>query len=223
MRCIIVTGGPLKDEAAELIKSLSGPDEDNVIIACDGGCDLLARHDIVPDLVVGDLDSISREGLEFIKSQNVFIEKYPVEKDWTDSEIALFKTSEEDEIFLISPFGGRFDHTIANIQLVLKLKKAGRRITVTDGITYCYPLYGEDHIDIDVSRFERPLSVSLIPWDFSGPVTGVTTEGLYYPLKDQDLFAGSTFSFSNHPVEKTAGISINIRSGLLLVTLTFAD
>ena len=71
MRYIIVTGGPLKEEAAGLIKELSGPDEDAVIIACDGGCDFLARHDIVPDMAVGDMDSITAEGLAFIESHNV--------------------------------------------------------------------------------------------------------------------------------------------------------
>ena len=225
MRYIIVTGGPLREAAAGVIKSLSGQKEDVVIIACDGGCDFLASHDIVPDLAVGDMDSITADGLAFIDSHDVFTEKYPVEKDWTDSEIALSKTSDgpEDEVFLISPFEGRFDHTAANIQMVLKFRSGGRRIVMTDGITYGYPLSGEDHVDIDVSRFEKPLAVSLIPCDFSVPVTGVTTKGLYYPLKDQELSAGSSFSFSNHPKKKTRRISVSIRSGLLFVTLTFAN
>ena len=222
MRSIVVTGGPLKDEAARLIKELSGSGEDTVIIACDGGCDLLARHGIVPDIAVGDMDSITGEGLAFLNAHNVFTERYPVEKDWTDSEIALSKT-EGSEVILISPLTGRFDHTIANIQLALKLRSEGRKIILTDGITYCYPLSGEDHVVIDVSSFDKPLSVSLIPWDLSSPVTGVTTKGLYYPLNDQDLNGGSTFSFSNHPVEKTGKISINIRSGTLLVVVTFAN
>ncbi len=225
MRYIIVTGGPLKAEAAGLINRLSAQCEDTVLIACDGGCDLLARHDIVPDLVVGDMDSITAEGLAFINEHNVFTEKYPVEKDWTDSEIALSKTTADpdDEVFLISPFGGRFDHTIANIQLVMNHRAEGRKIIYSDGITYCYPLSGEDHIEIDVSSFDRPLSVSLVPWDFSRPVTGVTTSGLYYHLDGQDLTAGSSFSFSNHPDGKTGKISVNIRSGLLLVLLTFEN
>ena len=221
MRSIIVTGGPLGEEAADLIKELK-EQEGSVLIACDGGCDLLARHDIVPDMAVGDMDSITDSGLEFISSNNVFTERYPVEKDWTDSEIALSKTG-DDEVFLITPFSGRFDHTIANVQLALKLRSEGRKITVSDGITYCYPLCGEDHVDIDVSRFDRPLSVSLIPWDFSEPVKGVTTEGLYYLLKDQDLVAGPTFSFSNHPKAKTGRIAVSIRAGRLLLTVTFAN
>ena len=222
MRYIVVTGGPLTDEAAKIIKELSDSAEDKVIIACDGGCDILAHHGIVPDIVVGDMDSISEDALKFIESNNIFTEKYPVEKDQTDSEIALEKT-EGPDVFLITPFGGRTDHLLANIQLVLGLRQKGRKVTVTDGLTYCYPLYGEDSIEIDISRFDKPLSVSLIPWNFSEPVKGVTTEGLYYPLKDKDLTAGTTFSFSNHPTEKNGSISISIRAGLLLVTLTIVN
>ena len=222
MRYIVVTGGRLPEESAKLIKDISDSNEDTVLIACDGGCDILARHIIVPDLVVGDMDSISKEGLDFINSNNVFIEKYPVEKDWTDSEIALSKT-EDDEVILVTPDSGRLDHVIANLQLALKFKKDGKKITITDGITYCYPLSGEDSVEVDVSTLKKPVSVSLVPWDFSEPVTGVTTEGLYYPLKDAELNAGSTFSFSNHPTDENCRIAIKIKGGLLLVIVTIAN
>ena len=222
MRYIIVTGGPLPEESAKLINEQKSSDEDIVLIACDGGCDILARHNIVPDLVVGDMDSISAKGLDFINSHNVFIEKYPVEKDWTDSEIALGKT-EDEEVILVTPDSGRLDHVIANLQLALKFKAEGKKITITDGITYCYPLSGEDSIEIDVSRMKKPLSVSLVPWDFSRPVTGVTTKGLYYPLDNAELNAGSTFSFSNHPTDYNGRIAVEIKGGLLLVIVTFVN
>ena len=221
MRSVIVTGGPLKDEAAGLIRKLTGS-EDSFLIACDGGCDFLARYDIVPDIVVGDMDSISDEGLEFIEKHDVFIERYPVEKDWTDTEIALNKT-EGSDVFLIAPVSGRIDHVIANMQLVLKLRGEGRQITMTDSITYCYPLCGDDSVEIDVSSFDEPIAVSLIPWDFGSVVKGVTTKGLYYPLEDHDLVAGPSFSFSNHPVSKNAPISITIRDGRLFAVVTFAN
>lgn len=222
MRYIIVTGGPLPEDAADLIKSLSAETKDKVLIACDGGCDILARHNIVPDLVVGDMDSISDEGMEFIKSNNVFVETYPVEKDWSDTEIALGK-AEEGEIFLITPFSGRPDHCIANYQLVLKQRYGGRKIVMTDGVTYCYPLCGEDSIEIDLNLLKKPVTVSLVPWNFEDKVKGVTTKGLYYPLDNADLTAGSSFSFSNHPVNENARITVDIKAGRLLVIATIAN
>ena len=221
MLYVIVTGGPLQPEAAAVIKSLTGSDKDTVVIACDSGTDFLASHGIIPDMVVGDMDSISDKGLEFIKDNNIFTEKYPVEKDWTDTEIALGKSMDND-VVLICPVTGRIDHVMANLGLVLKLKSQGKSISITDGITYCYPLYGEDTAIADVTPYKGHAAVSLIPCDFSNPVTGVTTEGLYYPLENADLNFGSSFSFSNKPLENASFIRVSIRSGLLLLVVTDA-
>ena len=222
MRYLIVTGGPLPDEASEVIRRISSSDEEKVIIACDSGCDYLARHNIVPDILIGDMDSISKKGLKFAEKNNVFTEHYPVEKDWTDTEIALNKTEAGDKVTLICPVSARIDHVIANLAISLKLKSEGRDIVVTDGVTYCYPLSGEDNVSVDVSSFEGGAAVSLIPWNFGKKVKGVTTKGLYYPLTDSDLTAGSSFSFSNHPKKSAKKISVSIRSGMLIVVVTKA-
>ncbi len=220
MLYVIVTGGPLPAQAAALVKSLSDSSEDTVVIACDGGTDILALKNIVPDMVIGDMDSISDKGLEFIKNNNIFTEKYPVEKDWTDTEIALGKT-EGDEVILVCPVEGRLDHVLANLSLVLKLRSEGKEIEITDGITCCYPLSGKDSCEVDVAPYNGKAAVSLVPCDFSNPVTGVTTKNLYYPLKNEDLKFGSSFSFSNHPVDGASSIKVSIKSGLLLVVVTF--
>ena len=221
MLYVIVTGGPIADQASALIKSLAENSEDSVIIGCDSGVDYLAKFNIIPDMVVGDMDSITSNGLEFIKNNNIFVEKYPVEKDWTDSEIALGKT-DKDDVILVCPVSGRLDHVIANLQLVLKLKSEGKDIAVTDGITCVYPLFGKDKVEVDVTPYSGNAAVSLIPWNFNEPVTGVTTKGLYYALKDADLDAGSTFSFSNKPRKNADKITVSIKSGMLLVTVTNA-
>jgi len=220
MRYIVVTGGPLPEEAAEYIKRMSA-EEDSVTIACDSGADILARHDIVPDMLVGDMDSISDEALGFMESHGVFTERYPVEKDWTDTEIAMGK-ADGDEIVLICPVAGRIDHVTANLQLAMKYRKDGGKITVTDGKTLCCPLSGEDSVDISLTGFDKPVEVSLIPWNFDSEVTGVTTKGLYYPLENASLTAGTSFSFSNCPVDGADRIGVSIKSGMLLVTVTEA-
>lgn len=223
MLYLIVSGGPLPDSAAKYIKEISGQNEDHVIICCDGGADFLARHDIVPDMVVGDMDSITPEGLNFISENNIFTERYPIEKDWTDTEIALGKAGEDSQIVLVCPLEGRIDHVIANLGLVLKMKASGRDIKITDGITTCYPLCGEDSAVIDISSFDGPVAVSLIPWNFTEPVKGVTTKGLYYALDDQDIEAGSSFTFSNKPLDQTGEIAVFIRAGLLYIVVTIAN
>lgn len=220
MRYVIVTGGPLPDKASGVIDSFNS--DDSLLIACDGGCDFLARHNTVPDLVVGDLDSITSEGLEFIKANNIPVEKYPVEKDWTDSEIALNKAGQEDEVIFVCPLSARIDHVIANLCLALTIRGRGTHIVVTDGDTYCYPLNGEDEVSFGVTGFDGDVSVSLIPMDFDTPVTGVTTEGLYYPLENAELKAGSSFSFSNHPSAGVTSAKVSIKSGRLTVAVSRA-
>ena len=59
-----------------------------------------------------------------------------------------------------------------------------------------------------------------MPFSFDAPVTGVTTEGLYYPLTDAVLNAGSSLSFSNHPVEGAEKIKVSIKSGKLVLVVT---
>lgn len=219
MLYVIVTGGPLPDKAAEFIKQLSSSTEDIVLISCDSGTDFLCAHEIVPDMVVGDLDSISSSGLEFIEKNNIFLERYPVEKDWTDTEIALGK-SEGSKTIVVCPVTGRIDHVIANLGLALKLRSMGKDIKITDSITYCYPMSGKDYVEVDISSFEGPVAVSLIPWNFDSPVKGVTTKGLYYALENHDLEAGSTFSFSNHPIEGKKSISVEMQAGVMLLVVT---
>ena len=223
MLYLIVTGGPLPDCAAKYIKTVSGTTEERVMICCDGGADFLARHGIVPDMVVGDMDSITSEGLEFITRNNIFTEQYPVEKDWTDTEIALGKADDDAEIILVCPLAGRIDHVIANLGLVLKMKSQGKDIKITDGITTCYPLCGEDSVVIDISSVGGPVAVSLIPWNFTEPVKGVTTKGLYYALNDQNIEAGSSYTFSNKPDGKNPEVSVFIRAGLMFVVTTIAN
>lgn len=222
MLYLIVTGGPLPNEASSVINGAAERKDGAVVIGCDGGCDFLALRGIIPDIAVGDMDSISDNGMDFLKANNVFIERYPVEKDWTDTEIALGKTEADDDVIILAPVTGRIDHIIANIQLALKLRSSGRNILITDGITYCYPLCGEDSVTVDTGSFTEPVAVSLVPWNFDVPVKGVTTKGLYYSLNDHDLMAGSTFSFSNCPVKDAKEFTVSVRSGMLLVTVTKA-
>lgn len=221
MRFVIVTGGPLHVEAADVVSGfLQAPD--TTVIACDSGCDFLSKFGIVPSLVVGDMDSISDAGLEFISANNIPVEKYPVEKDWTDTEIALKKASKDDEIILVCPLSGRIDHVMANLGLAMKLRTDGYKITISDGISVCFPLSGEDSAECSLRVFKDDAAVSLIPFSFETPVTGVTTKGLYYPLTDASLIAGSSYSFSNHPEKGAYSIKVSIKSGKLLLVVTKA-
>ncbi|WP_126992973.1 thiamine diphosphokinase [Thermosipho globiformans] len=94
----------------------------NHIIAVDGGAKLLKKRNILPDIVIGDLDSIDKETIDFFKKQSVKIIEYPREKDETDCELAIKYALENGfkEIEIINFQGERIDMIFALYGLLKK-------------------------------------------------------------------------------------------------------
>ncbi len=212
MHYCIITSGPVKDEAA---KEISG-----TVICADGGTDFAKKHGIIPSKVIGDLDSVSESGLAFISENNIPVEKYDAEKDWTDTEIALIGIPDGSDVKMVCPLGSRIDHMIGNIQIASEHAKRLGSIMLTDGITRVYVLNGKG--SIEVHGLDPDTAVSLVPLNFDTGVAGVTTQGLYYRLEDATLTAGKTLSFCNKPEDGAESISVSIENGRLAVIVTKA-
>lgn len=216
MHYYVITGGPLSLEAAKSVGN-------GYIIAADGGIDFCIEHGITPDLALGDMDSVSASGLEKIKSSGVPVKVYPVEKDQTDTEIAITFIPEGNSITVICPLSGRLDHVVANLQMTGTLHSKGRDITLDDGITTVRFLSGEESAEFNADRWGDDTAVSLIPLMSGMNITGVTTEGLYYPLDNAAIEFGKTLSFSNKPVKGAKSFKVSIKEGLLGVVISRAD
>lgn len=181
----------------------------DIVIAADSGIDHTLAHGIVPDIAVGDFDSVTPDGLAVAEAGGTSIERHPAEKDQTDFELALARAVAEsvDQILVVSIEGGRLDHQLANL-----LALAGpslnnievRALTENETIT----------VVRSVSRIEGTLGdyLSLVP--IGGDVEGVTTTGLAYPLSDESLSATSARGISNRFMEPQATVSV--RTGVLL-------
>ena len=115
MRGILVSGGNLIDKDILINES-----KNSYIICADCGIRNFYNTDILPDLIVGDLDSTNSRGMEFIKENNLKVEKYPPKKNLTDTELALSYLIDKkcDEIILLSATGTRLDHSISNVFLL---------------------------------------------------------------------------------------------------------
>ena len=87
MKTLIVCGGDLSAEDMLLFRPLS--DQADFIIAADKGCDILLETGIIPDLAVGDFDS-SRVPEKTRKELRTIV--YPAEKDYSDTEAALYES-----------------------------------------------------------------------------------------------------------------------------------
>jgi thiamine pyrophosphokinase len=191
---------PLNDLGAELI------------IAADGGLRHCLDFGIHPDYVVGDLDSINVDLYEsFIRKGTQFI-THPSRKDQTDLEIALEYAIElgASEVCLYAAVGDRWDQTIANILLPLSYPNA--MITIMDGPQEIHYLNPGKNAAIDTKIGDL---VSLIP--LNGDVTGIFTDGLEYPLHNEELRFGFTRGISN--VAKDRNISVRFDDGELICVI----
>lgn len=213
MRAVIIGSGKPVDPAL-LEKRCK---EAGIIIAADGGGLYLYRAGIIPDVLIGDFDSIPGDVLDFFRAQKkVKLKTFPVRKDFTDMELAVETAVEmgADEICILSATGSRLDHSAGNILLLYRLLQRNIRARIEDENNLVFLTNGR----IELERLEN-YKVSLIA--LSKAVRGITTEGLLYPLKGYDLKLGSSLGISNEFVADKAVVSFD--EGLLLVIVSRDD
>lgn len=206
MKGLIICGGSIKDTEymKKYIKNI-----DFVICADRGG--LYAKDmGILPDLLLGDMDSIPHDVLEEYKEKGVDMRLYPSEKDMTDSEIAVLRAVDmgADELVIMGALGSRLDHTMTNICMLKKLVNANVRATIVNENNEITLI--KDEIELEKDPEYR---LSLLP--LTQKVEGVTLVGLKYTLEDGTLEMGASLGVSNEFEDDIARITI--RDGLLLV------
>ena len=165
----------------------------------------------MPSLLLGDLDSVSPETVARYTGMGIPLERHPAAKDATDLELALARALQggADHLVLACVLGGRLDMTLANVLLLARPEFQGVRVEVWEPRQTAWlmrPPGGE-------ASGEPGDTLSLIPLD--GRSEGVATEGLAYPLRDEDLAFGQTRGLSNVLTEPLA--RIRFRAGALLV------
>jgi thiamine pyrophosphokinase len=184
--------------------------EDDYLIAADGGTKHILGMGMVPAIIIGDLDSLNAGEQEKVQAGGTRIMQHPQDKNETDFELALEFALKEGyrELLVIGAFGGRLDQVLGNLSVLSGMDPAGLDICADDGTEEARFIH-----DRGVITGMPGDVVSLLPW--GGPVSGITTGGLRWPLQDETLFANKTRGISNELVNTKA--SITIRSGLLLV------
>jgi len=196
-RCVIFCAGGF----SELICPIAPGD---LVIAADGGYVHTQALGIAPHMVLGDFDSLG-----YVPQGAL---RHPVEKDDTDTGLAVAQGLKEGcDTFLLygSLDGPRLDHTVANFQALIGLAKKGARgyligqtqiVTVLQGGT----LHFAAGCRGDISVFA-----------VGGSATGVTLQGLKYPLQKHTLTTDFPLGVSNAFTGEAA--SIAAENGLLLI------
>ncbi|NLV76376.1 MAG: thiamine diphosphokinase [Tissierellia bacterium] len=209
MKALIISNGDMKD-----INWLSEIAMDFDFILCaDGGCNYCIEANILPDLVIGDLDSISIRTLDILNKEGIPVTKYPVKKNATDTELALDILIDKGikDITFVGAIGSRMDHTLANILLLIKLHEKGCTGKIMDEKNTIYLVDKE----LILSKKEDSY-VSVIPLTQKG--VSISLKGFEYELKEYTINFGSTLGISNKIIHDKAYILVH--EGLCLVCLS---
>jgi len=189
--------------------------EVDYLICADGGANYASLSGRLPDLLIGDLDSVTPEILKQCENAGCSIKQFSCEKDETDLELALIyaevqaRLVNERDIWLYGATGKRIDHFMGNIALMLAYAQKGYRIRLVDPEHEIWILQSRECIKGTIGQ-----ELSLIALSEKAVVT---TEGLYYPLTQGLLLQDSPRGISNVFVGEEAVIQVH--SGWVLVVL----
>ena len=206
---VIITGGsPLVDGTRDHLPG-DGP-LDRFVIAADSGLDHALAAGIHPDLVVGDLDSVSAAGIAWARGAGVPIEVHPADKDLTDTQIALAAawSRQIPNVLLVSGGGDRLDHSISALTTLGHPSLGGcRSVRAFWGTALVHVLHAPGYWELDSAD---GTTFSLLA--LHGECTRVTLEGARWPLTDAVIEPASSLGVSNVSDGSTR---ISVGSGVL--------
>ena len=236
---IIVSGGDIQSDFALyfLKKNREKAGRENIrLIAADRGLEFFLDYLILPDVVIGDFDSLSEDGKNFLEMQNedipyggmlewklqkgegkvVEVVRLRPEKDDSDTQSAMNYAIQNGakEIVILGVTGNRVDHLMANFGLLILAQKQGAEVALADRYNYM-KLISSGTILKKSEQFGK--YVSFFP--LGGDVTGLTLEGFKYPLDKYHLTtADSGLTVSNEISEEYA--KVTYESGTLLMIMS---
>ena len=208
MKAVVVLGGELT-AGPRVEAALESAD---FVIAADGGAERLERIGVIPDIVIGDLDSIPDARLEELRHRVPEIFRYPTRKDATDAELALDEAVARGATYItvIGAFGGpRTDHEMANVLLLAHQSNRDRDIRL---LTELFEAWAVCNSKRDFAA-QPGDTVSLVP--VGDTVVGVATHGLEWKLDNAALTVGSTYTISNAATSSQATVSVETGTVIL--------
>ena len=204
MRCVIIGAAPIKNY--ERISSYLK--KDDFIIVCDAGLNHTEKLNVIPNLIVGDFDSTKNP--ESKKIETIVL---PREKDDTDSVYALktaFSRGFSDFLF-IGMIGDRFDHSLANLSLLLRCHEKNFHALMADDFSDM-ELVSKNEVEIsDTCNF-----FSLIP--ISGTAEGITIKDAKFPLENGKITPENAQLGVSNEVLSGKSAKVSVQKGILLLT-----
>ena len=204
MNALIVLGGDVPGK--ELLESCASCAD--LTIAADKGLEAFAAAGISPDILLGDMDSVGEDVLARMR-EIAEVDRLPCIKDDTDGvhalDVAIARGAKH--ITLLGALGGRMDHALANLMLLIRAQRNGVKAQILDESVRI------ERVDsVTLIHGARGDTASLLPL---GEAKGVTLEGFFYPLEEYDMDSGYPLGVSNVITQDEARVSV--REGDLLL------
>jgi thiamine pyrophosphokinase len=184
------------------------------LICADGGLEKVSNYGIIPDIIIGDFDSVDGNVLKQYENK-IPVKKFPSEKDFTDMELAveLAISKGYKNIILTGASGSRLDHTLGNILLMEKYFKNGVSISIIDNNNEMKIISDNAELFIE---YKEGYYISIIP--ITESIQGLCLEGFKYNLDNVDVKRGSTLCISNQ-IKDNKG-KITLRKGRAIVIIS---
>lgn len=191
--------------AGTFTKRLLSPQPGDFLIAADGGYDSLRLHGMSPDLLLGDMDSLSHIPRHIPRMV------FPEKKNDTDVSLALRVGVRQGykRFALYGISGDRPDHFYANLQLMADYSRRGFYIRASLPESEIYA------VSQSIFKISAPPNTTVSLFCPAGKATGVSTQGFLYPLTSATLTSNFPLGVSNKTLgDKTV---VSVARGTLLV------
>ena len=212
-KTVIVSGGMLEEDfVLPILKS----EETEFVIGVDKGLEFLYKHEIKPDYIVGDFDSVPKGLVDYYREEaDVPIREFNPVKDASDTEIALRLCLglNRKEIWILGGTGNRIDHLWANVQCLQIALQAGADARIVDSHNQIRLL--DSDITLKKSEAFGPY-FSLFPLEM--PVDELSIRGAKYPLQNHFLKPSDSLCVSNEFAEDEVTISFVYGKVILMET-----
>ena len=211
---VIITGAsPLADHVVESVP------HDAIVLAVDGGIDHALAAGLQPSGLIGDLDSVTPEGLAWAR-EHATIARHPADKDETDTELALAFAADMDPAHLTLMGGGdRLDHSVAGLG------------ALGSGVLTSIPRIDAwwDGQHLDIIHGPGKATLRLVPGSIlsaialHGPCTKVSLSGVRWPLTEATLESVVGLGVSNEVLDADTGdggaatVEVSVSTGVLTI------
>mgnify|MGYP003418473331 FL=1 len=200
-RCVIIAGADINnyENAKKYLK------DDDFIICCDCGLRHLQKLNVKPNLIVGDFDSHQNPHLPV---ETIVL---PCEKDDTDTGFAVKEAlkREANDFLFLGVIGNRFDHSFANISILLMLDTLGKSALAIDDFSELQIISSQKAFISDKFSFFSLLNVS-------GTAEGISIKNAKYPLENAIIKSEDQYGISNQVLPNQIA-EVSIQKGRLLL------